>query len=445
MIHCFNINGKNLVLDVNSGALHEVSREVVDILNEMSEASGGSLFVVPENVPQDIANAIKTLINNQLLFTKDNPDEIFTHMNTREPVVKALCLHMAHECNLRCRYCFAGQGDYGTDRGLMSAAIGKQAIDFLIDASGNRYNLEVDFFGGEPMLNFDVVKEVVAYGRMREREAGKKFRFTLTTNGTLLTDEHIQYINETFDNVVLSLDGRKEINDYMRPLAGGGGSYDVIYPKIKKLADARMQRDYYVRGTYTHHNTDFASDVMHLVHAGFKQLSIEPVVAPPEMDYATTEADLPKIFSEYEKLALDLLAHEADGDRAYFFHFEIDLDDGPCIAKRVTGCGAGSEYIAVTPHGNLYPCHQFVDDVRFKIGDVYGGVQNHALISSFAQCHVYNKPECQACWAKYFCSGGCMATAYHTNGDIMKPDHISCELQKKRIECALYMYATRRE
>jgi len=359
--------------------------------------------------------------------------------------VKALCLHMAHECNLRCGYCFAGDGTYDADtmdRGLMSLEVGKKALDFLIENSGARRNLEVDFFGGEPMLNFDVVKDLVAYGRKREVETGKKFRFTLTTNGTLLSDSANEYINENFDNVVVSLDGRQHVNDRMRKTRSGG-SYNEIFPRIKKLADSRGQQNYYVRGTYTRFNTDFAADVLHLADCGFKQISIEPVVAPQEADYSLREEDLPKLFAEYEALAQALIAREWENNGVHFFHFEMDLEGGPCIAKRVTGCGAGSEYLAVTPSGQLYPCHQFVTDEKFRLGDLTTGIVNTALIEEFSACHVFAKDECKTCWAKYYCSGGCMATAYHTHGDILKPDKISCDLQKKRVECALYMYVER--
>ena len=451
MIHCFTIKSQNLVLDVGSGSLHQVDDATMivlkniqrDIINGASATSSEAFLYAP----MDIQNEIRTLIEKMLLFTPDNENEDITneYMAHRKPAIKALCMHMAHECNLSCAYCFAGDGTYfhelGTDRGLMPLEVGKKALDFIIKESGSRRNLEVDFFGGEPMLNFETVKALVAYGRQREIEANKKFRFTLTTNGALLTDEAHEYINQNFDNVVLSLDGRPHINDKMRKLHNGDGSYEKIYPKIKALADSRGHKDYYVRGTYTHYNLDFAEDVLHLADIGFRNISIEPVVAPPHADYVLKVEDLPTLFAEYEKLVIALLEREKNENKVHFFHFEMDMAGGPCLAKRVTGCGAGSEYLAVTPSGKLYPCHQFVGDEKFLLGDVDSGIIKDT--AEFANCHIYTKPECATCWAKYYCSGGCMAVAYLTNGDIKKPDFVSCELQKKRIECALYMYVER--
>ncbi|MDR0273237.1 MAG: thioether cross-link-forming SCIFF peptide maturase [Clostridiales bacterium] len=465
MIHCFCINSCNLVLDVNSGALHRVDDMTIDLLekacyakskkNGLAEAGNRErsnafsatgetdfeLFCDDAHVFLGAFPELRELVEKGQLFSAENTDAVNLHMKDRKPVVKALCLHIAHECNLRCAYCFAGQGNYSeNDRGLMPLEIGKKALDFLIEHSGTRRNLEVDFFGGEPMLNFDVVKEIVAYGRKREAEAGKNFRFTLTTNGTLLTDENIEYINENFDNVVLSIDGRKHVNDKMRTFCGGG-SYEKILPLIKRVADSR--ENYYVRGTFTRHNPDFAADVLHLADAGFKNISVEPVVAPPEMDYAITEELLPALFTDYEKLAEEVLLREKDGRGENFFHFEMDITGGPCIAKRVTGCGAGSEYLAVTPSGKLYPCHQFVGDEKFQIGDLETGIIKSEIINDFASCHVLSKPECAECWARFYCSGGCIANAYHANGSIHIPDKISCELMRKRIECALYIFAMR--
>jgi uncharacterized protein len=434
MIHCFSIGARNLVLDVNSGALHSVDAAAFCVLKNMRHADDF------KDAPSDVKAEVRAIIDAGLLFSKKSDDVDF-HMQSRRPVVKALCLHIAHECNLRCAYCFAGQGNYSeTDRGLMSLEVGKKALDFLIENSQERRNLEVDFFGGEPMLNFDVVKEIVAYGRSREAAAQKKFRFTLTTNGAFLSEENIAYINENFDNVVLSLDGRPHVNDRMRTFCDGGGSYEKILPKIKSLANARNHENYYVRGTYTRHNTDFAADVLHLADEGFKNISVEPVVAPPDTKFSIREADLPALFAEYEKLAHELLLREKDERGIFFFHFEMDITGGPCIAKRVTGCGAGSEYLAVTPSGKLYPCHQFVGDEKFLIGDVNNGVEKNL---EFEKCHVLTKPDCENCWAKFYCSGGCIATAHYANGSIMQPDKISCALMKKRIECALYVFAER--
>jgi len=454
MIHCFKVNGRHLVLDISSGALHAVDEAAYSVLcvlqkspgiiSDSSDLPAITNLPVPLDVLPGILEEIRRLINQGQLFTQPNEAEVHTHMQNRRPVIKALCLHMAHECNLRCGYCFAGQGDYGQDRGLMSVETGKKALDFLINQSGARRNLEVDFFGGEPMLNFDTVKALVAYGRAREKESGKNFRFTLTTNGALLTEEAHAYINRHMDNVVLSLDGRPHVNDNMRKLAAfGNGSYTTVYPKIKALADSRNHERYYVRGTYTRHNTDFAADVLHLADAGFTQISVEPVVAPPEAGYSIRTEDLPTLYDEYEKLANALLAREKEGNPVSFFHFQMDLSGGPCLAKRVTGCGAGSEYLAITPSGKLFPCHQFVGDDSFCLGDLDAGIVNDRVVSDFAGCHVYSKPACRECWARYYCSGGCMATAYSTHGDINQPDEISCDLQRKRIECALYMAASR--
>ena len=443
MIHCFTIGSRNLVLDVGSGSLHQVDDVTLKVLQAINPQE---LLNTPVDNLSETQKEIRTLIEKRQLFTPDNSGAVDAHMQNRKPVIKALCLHMAHDCNLRCKYCFAGDGTYNVDRldrGLMPLEIGKKALDFLIAESGARRNLEVDFFGGEPMLNFDTVKALVAYGRKREAEAGKKFRFTLTTNGMLLTDDAHEFINQNFDNVVLSLDGRRSVNDRMRVKHDGSGSYAQIYPKIKKLADSRNHERYYVRGTYTRHNLDFAADVMHLTDLGFKHISLEPVVAPQEADYSLREEDLPVLFAEYEKLTAVLLAREKEKKGVHFFHFEMDLSGGPCLAKRVTGCGAGSEYLAVTPSGQLYPCHQFVGDERFRLGDLDTGIVKQDLIAEFSKCHVFAKPECASCWARYYCSGGCMANAHHTHGDIQKPDKISCELQKKRVECALYILAER--
>ena len=442
MIHYFSVNGRHLVLDIASGALHAVDDIAFAVLKAMQASDDLSKIGHPTHAIDEALAEINTLIKKGQLFTPPNEERVHTHMKNRNPIIKALCLHMAHECNLRCGYCFAGQGDYGTDRGLMSLETGKKALDFLITHSGPRRNLEVDFFGGEPMLNFDTVRALVAYGRMREKDTGKCFRFTLTTNGALLTEADHSYINEYMDNVVLSLDGRPKVNDHMRKLVtNGSGSYATVYPKIKAFADSRNHEKYYVRGTFTRHNLDFAADVLHLADLGFTQLSIEPVVAPSNADYALRTDDLPALHAEYEKLAAALLTRKKEGKAVNFFHFQMDLSGGPCLAKRVTGCGAGSEYLAVTPTGKLFPCHQFVGDDKFCLGNLDTGIINEQVVHDFTGCHVYSKPACRDCWARYYCSGGCMATAFHTHGDINQPDEISCDLQKKRIECALYMKA----
>jgi uncharacterized protein len=440
MIHTFSMGDTRLVLDVESSALHLPDEAAFSVLEDIKCVEDLNKPFPSDAVTQKILEELKRLVDAGQLFAPPKDERVHTHMNERKPVVKALCLHMAHECNLRCAYCFAGQGNYGeNDRGLMPLETGKKALDFIIFGSGGRRNLEVDFFGGEPMLNFDVVKALVAYGRAREKETGKHFRFTLTTNGALLTDENIPYINETFDNIVLSLDGRPSVNDRMR----GAATYEKIFPNIKKMSETRGKASHYIRGTFTRHNLDFTADMLHLADAGFTYISLEPVVAPPVEEYAIRKEDLPVLFAEYEKLAETLLKREQEGRPVRFFHFDMALDKAPCIAKRVTGCGAGAEYLAVTPSGRLFPCHQFVGDENFCLGDLDAGIRDTKVIQEFSRCHVLTKPECKACWAKYYCSGGCMATAHYANGSIFQPDEISCALMKKRIECALYMVAKR--
>ncbi|SHJ51240.1 uncharacterized protein SAMN02745912_00203 [Paramaledivibacter caminithermalis DSM 15212] len=443
MIHKFKIDDVRIVLDVNSGAVHSVDELVYDILEHYPSKNEGETIKLLEgkykkDEIKDAIQEIKYLIDNEMLFSKDTYINNHDFIN-RKPVIKALCLHIAHDCNIRCEYCFASQGDFRGDRSLMSEDIGKKALDFLIENSGNRRNLEVDFFGGEPLLNFDVVKSLVEYGRKREKETNKRFRFTITTNAVLLNDEIIDYINENMDNIVLSIDGRKEINDKMRYAVNGEGTYDIIIPKIKKMVEVRKDKSYFVRGTFTKHNLDFAKDVLHLADLGFKNTSIEPVVAKPGESYALQEEDLPEIFKHYEELAREIIRREKSGKGFNFFHFMIDLEQGPCVIKRLTGCGAGSEYLAITPQGDIYPCHQFVGDEKFKIGNVLTGIENKELGLSFKNAHVYNKEKCKECWAKFYCSGGCHANAYNFNNDINIPYELGCEMEKKRIECSLYI------
>ena len=450
MIHKYSMNGFFIVLDVNSGAVHIVDEIVYDILDFYKELSFDDIVAklkdkYPENALKDAYGEIKELEKEKLLYTEDIYREIIPQIERRDPVVKALCLHIAHDCNLKCKYCFAEEGEYHGKRELMSLEVGKKAIDFLIKASGKRKNLEVDFFGGEPLMNFDVVKGIVEYARSIEKENNKNFRFTITTNGILLNDEIMEYINENMHNVVLSIDGRKEIHDRMRPRAGGQGSYDNIVPKFQKLAESRNQTDYYVRGTFTRHNLDFGKDVLHLADLGFKQISVEPVVADPDEDYAIQEEDLPVIFEEYERLAKDIIEKRKEGKWFNFFHFMIDLTGGPCVTKRLVGCGSGTEYLAVTPTGDLYPCHQFVGQEQFKMGTVDTGVERTDIRKEFEQCNVYNKPVCQNCWAKFYCSGGCVANSYNSHGDLVTPYEIGCEMQKKRIECAIMIKAAESE
>lgn len=466
MIHCFTVCGQFMVMDVESGAVHRVDGTAYRVLQWMqsqwendpafqpadtvagSNAAGviaEMLGDVPASEVEEILTEIVSLVQDGQLFAPDNAERAMSHMREREPVVKALCLHMAHECNLRCAYCFAGQGAYGGERGLMSLETGRKAIDFLLSRSGRRRHLEVDFFGGEPMLNFDTVKEIVSYGRAREAETGKKFRFTLTTNGTRLDEDSIRYINLHMDNVVLSIDGRPAVHDRMRKRPDGVGGYADILHKLLQMAESRAHERYYVRGTYTRFNPDFSEDVLHLAEAGFRQISVEPVVTAPSEPYAIRPEDVPGLCAEYEKLAAALLLRRREGRPVNFFHFNIDLDGGPCIAKRITGCGAGTEYLAVTPGGALYPCHQFVGEEAFCLGSLDTGIEKPDIGQRFARCHVWAKPECARCWAKYYCGGGCAANAYHASGngsgDILHPDETGCALQRKRIECALFLYA----
>ena len=450
MIHKYSMNGLFIVLDVNSGAVHVVDEIAYDILDFYKELPLDEIISrlkdkYSADAVREAYGEIKELENERLLYTEDVYKEVIPLIERRDPVVKALCLHIAHDCNLKCKYCFAEEGEYHGKRELMSLEVGKKAIDFLIKASGKRKNLEVDFFGGEPLMNFDVVKGIVEYARSIEKDNGKNFRFTITTNGILLNDEIMEYINENMHNVVLSIDGRKEVHDRMRPRAGGQGSYDNIVPKFQKLAESRNQTDYYVRGTFTRHNLDFGKDVLHLADLGFKQISVEPVVADPSEDYAIREEDLPVIFEEYERLAKDIIKRRKEGKWFNFFHFMIDLTGGPCVTKRLVGCGSGTEYLAVTPTGDLYPCHQFVGQEQFKIGTVDTGVVNTDIRKDFEQCNVYNKPVCQDCWAKFYCSGGCVANSYNSHGDLITPYEIGCEMQKKRIECAIMIKAVENE
>ena len=444
MIHKYKMNDLNIVLDVNSGSVHCVDDISYDILDYYEKESLENIVnILKEKYNEDeikeAYNELKELQENDVLFSEDAFINIIPEVDKREPVVKALCLHIAHDCNLKCKYCFAEEGEYHGKRSLMSVEVGKKAIDFLIKNSGSRKNLEIDFFGGEPLMNFDVVKEIVEYGRSLEKEHGKKFRFTMTTNGILLNDEIADYINKNMHNAVLSLDGRKEINDKMRVRAGGQGSYDNIVPKFVKMAEDRNQMDYYVRGTFTRNNLDFAKDVLHLADLGFKQISVEPVVTDEKEDYAIRREDLPIIFEEYEKLAKEMIKRKEKGKWFNFFHFMIDLTGGPCAHKRLVGCGSGTEYLAVTPEGDLYPCHQFVGQEEFKMGSVFEGVLRQDTRRNFEGLNVYTKPACKNCWAKFYCSGGCAASSNNMHNDLITPYDIGCEMQKKRTECSIMM------
>lgn len=448
MIHKFSMDGYNIVLDVNGGGVHvldEVAYDLVDLFEEKSKEeiiNTLSKDYTREQI-EEAYEEIESLKEEGLLFTEDTYQEHPSFVN-RKKVVKALCLHVSHDCNLKCKYCFASQGDFGGEKEMMSFEVGKKAIDYLIANSGNRRNLEIDFFGGEPLMNFDVVKELVAYGRKVEKENGKNIRFTITTNGVLLDDDKIDYINEHMHNVVLSLDGRQEINDNMRPTVNDKGSYDVIMPKFKKLVDKRPKdKYYYIRGTFTRDNLDFSEDVFHFANEGFKLTSVEPVVGDESNPYALREEDMDKVFAEYEKLAKQYAKRKLDGEDFTFFHFVVDLNQGPCVIKRITGCGAGNEYLAVTPNGDIYPCHQFVGNDDFKLANILDDevVIPKEISNMFRDAHVYSKEDCKTCWNKFYCSGGCHANAINFNDDIKKPYELGCEMQKKRTECSIMIQA----
>lgn len=451
MIHQYKNNGYNIVLDVNSGSIHVVDDVAYDVIG-LYETKGKSEIsniicqkYSSENITEaeleELYDDLEQMRADGTLFTEDTYKEGVIDFKQRQTVVKALCLHIAHACNLSCRYCFAGEGEYRGDRSLMSFEVGKKALDFLVANSGSRRNLEVDFFGGEPLMNFEVVKQLVSYGRSLEKEHDKHFRFTLTTNGVLLDDDIIEFANREMDNIVLSIDGRKEVHDRMRPNKNGDGSYDLILDKFKKVAESRNQQKYYVRGTFTHYNLDFVEDVLHLADEGFEQISVEPVVAGPEESYAIREEDIPVICEGYDKLAKEMIKREKEGRGFNFFHYMIDLTGGPCVYKRLSGCGSGTEYLAVTPWGDLYPCHQFVGNEDFLLGNVEEGIVNAPVRDEFKLCNVYAKEECRNCFAKFYCSGGCAANAYNMHHDINQPYEIGCELQRKRIECAIMIKA----
>lgn len=459
MIHQYQNNGYNIVLDVNSGAVHVVDKIAYDVIGSLEvmnsfhtpetlgkentyryllEQFGG---IYSEEELKEVLEAVIELTEAGQLFTKDTYEDYIGKVKQRKTVVKALCLHVAHDCNLACRYCFAEEGEYHGRRALMSYEVGKKALDFLIANSGSRRNLEVDFFGGEPLMNWQVVKDLVAYGRAQEQKYDKHFRFTLTTNGVLLNDEVQEFVNREMDNVVLSLDGRPEVNDKMRPFRNGRGSYDLIVPKFCKLADSRNQDRYYIRGTFTRENLDFSEDVMHFAELGFKQVSVEPVVGEDTDPYAIRESDLPQIFREYDTLAKTMVERERSGKGFTFFHFMLDLEGGPCVAKRLSGCGSGTEYLAVTPWGDLYPCHQFVGNEEFLMGNVDEGIVKPGIADEFRSCSVYSKEKCRDCFARFYCSGGCMANSHKFHNTIHDTYDVSCEMERKRVECAIMIKA----
>ena len=447
MIHQYKSNGYNIVLDVESGAVHVVDDITYDVISLYEENSADEIISklkssYNEDEIRECISEVKELVEDGQLFTEDIYEPFVEKFKEkRQTVVKALCLHIAHDCNLACKYCFAEEGEYHGRRALMSFEVGKKALDFLVANSGNRVNLEVDFFGGEPLMNWDVVKQLVAYGRSLEIPNNKKFRFTLTTNGVLLNDEVMEFVNKEMSNVVLSLDGRKEVNDRMRPFRTGKGSYDLIVPKFQKLAESRNQTNYYIRGTFTRNNLDFSEDVKHFADLGFKQMSIEPVVGPEEDPYSIREQDLPQIMEEYDKLALEYIDRYKKGNGFNFFHFMIDLTQGPCVYKRLSGCGSGTEYLAVTPWGDFYPCHQFVGNEDFLMGNVDEGIIKPEIVKEFGNCNVYSKEKCKNCFAKFYCSGGCAANSYNFHGTINDAYDIGCEMQRKRVECSIMIKA----
>lgn len=446
MIHKFKLGGFNIVLDVNSGGVHSVDELTYDLLDyaeppfDEKNLNAALSALSGKYSTEDIKEAfeeVKELYNDKILFSDDDYEK-FAKYSVVSPI-KAMCLHIAHDCNLRCKYCFASTGDFGEGRKLMTYETGKAAIDFLLNNSGDRVNLELDFFGGEPLMNFDVVKQIVAYARSKEKEYNKNFRFTITTNGLLLTDAKIDFINKEMSNVVLSIDGRKEVNDRLRVRVDGSGCYDKILEGYKNLVSKRGDKDYYVRGTYTKYNLDFSNDVIHLYDLGFDQVSVEPVMADENMPYAITDDDVDAISHEYEVLAEKLEKIRENGGFCNFFHFMLDLDQGPCAIKRLRGCGSGNEYVAITPDGDIYPCHQFVGIPEFKMGNLEEGTFDNSIKERFAKTHVYAKEDCKKCWAKFYCSGGCNANNFLYEGDILKAHKLSCKLQKKRLECAIML------
>ena len=451
MIHAFALNGYHIVLDVCSGSIHLVDEQTAALIGLMEhESPDKSAASMRERYPaltdDELAEAIdgiEALRAAGKLYSGDEHTDMPVALKKDVSVVKALCLHVAHTCNLNCAYCFASQGNYHGDRALMSFAVGKAALDFLAANSGTRRHLEVDFFGGEPLMNWDVVKDLVRYAREIEGALGKRFRFTLTTNGVLLDDEVTEFANREMHNVVLSLDGRKEVHDRLRKTHGGQGSYDLIVPKFRRFLQKRGEKGYYLRGTFTKHNADFMEDILHMLDLGFTQLSMEPVVCANDDPHALSESDLPVLFQQYERLAIEMLRREKIGKPFTFYHYMLDLKHGPCLHKRIAGCGAGTEYMAVTPWGDLYPCHQFVGDEAYKLGDLWRGVTNTALRERFAGVNLFSREACKTCWARFFCSGGCAANAYHASGAIDGVYEYGCELFKKRIECAIMLEAAR--
>jgi len=455
MVHQYKLNGYNIVLDTCSGSVHVVDEVAYDIIAMYKEKSHEEITeyilntykdeILSKNDVLECLSDIKSLEDAGKLYTPDTYEGMAFDFKNRNTVIKALCLHVAHTCNLNCEYCFASQGKYHGERALMSFEVGKRALDFLIENSGTRRNLEVDFFGGEPLMNWDVVKELVAYARVQEKIHNKNFRFTLTTNGILIDDDVIDFCNREMSNVVLSLDGRPEVHDRLRKDYQGRGSYDIIVPKFQEFVKRREGKSYYMRGTFTHNNVDFTNDIFHMADLGFTELSMEPVVCSPEDASALTESDLPILFEQYEILAKEMIKRKKAGNGFTFYHYMLDLTHGPCIYKRISGCGSGTEYMAVTPTGDLYPCHQFVGDTKYLLGNIWDGVTNKEIQNEFKLCNAYARKECDDCWAKLYCSGGCAANSYHASGKITGIYEYGCELFKKRIECAVMIQVAESE
>ena len=449
MVHQYKLNGYDIVLDTASGSVHLVDDVAYDIIEMYKSRSADEICAAvcekyPDVTRSDVLEClddVAELEREHKLFTPDDYEQLAADYKGSSHVIKALCLHVAHTCNLNCSYCFASQGKYHGERAIMSFDVGKRALDFLVENSGDRRNLEVDFFGGEPLMNWQIVKDLVAYARSIEKDAGKNFRFTLTTNGVLLDEEVTDFCNREMHNVVLSLDGRKEVNDRFRVDVAGNGSYDRIVPNFQRFAAKRGDKSYYMRGTYTHYNTDFTNDLFHMADLGFTELSMEPVVCAPGDPCALTEEDFPVLCEQYEILAKDMLRRWREGRPITFYHYMIDLKHGPCIYKRITGCGSGTEYMAVTPWGELFPCHQFVGDPKYSLGNIWDGVTNTAVQGEFRACNAYSRPDCKDCWARLYCSGGCAANSYHATGSIGGVYEYGCRLFKKRMECAIMLQA----
>ena len=449
MVHQYKLNGYDIVLDTASGSVHLVDDVAYDIIEMYKSRSADEICAAvcekyPDVTRSDVLEClddVAELEREHKLFTPDDYEQLAADYKGSSHVIKALCLHVAHTCNLNCSYCFASQGKYHGERAIMSFEVGKRALDFLVENSGTRRNLEVDFFGGEPLMNWQVVKDLVAYARSIEKDAGKNFRFTLTTNGVLLDNEVTEFCNREMHNVVLSLDGRKEVNDRFRVDVAGNGSYERIVPNFQRFVAKRGDKSYYMRGTYTHYNTDFTNDLFHMADLGFTELSMEPVVCAPGDPCALTEADFPVLCEQYEILAKDMLRRWREGKPITFYHYMVDLKHGPCIYKRVTGCGSGTEYMAVTPWGELFPCHQFVGDPKYSLGNIWDGVTNTAVQDEFRACNAYSRPDCKDCWARLYCSGGCAANSYHATGSIGGVYEYGCRLFKKRMECAIMLQA----